>query len=363
MSELSRLRICFIAGTLGQGGAERQLYYMTSVLRKRCAHVEVLCLTQGEFWEPRISELGVGVTWVGRRGSKAGRLGRIIDLLRGHRPDVIQSQHFYTNLYAAGAARVLGAREVGALRNDGAGEVTATGMLLGRLSLRIPRLVAANSRAAIETAKKLGVRSDRLRFLANVVDTTAFKPGPASSNGPTRLLAVGRLEPQKRLDRFISILASIKERTSCQIKATIVGDGPERQMLTRQAEELGLVPGTIEFAGAVNNISEVYMRADVLALTSDWEGTPNAVLEAMAAGLPVVATRVGGVPEVVQAGETGFLVEPDDTEAFTESLLGLINNPQLRTEMGKRARRYVEANHSPDRLLESLASIYGVHPN
>jgi len=360
MSDLSKLRLCFIAGTLGQGGAERQLYYILRALRDNCARLTLLCLTKDEFWEKRIRELGVEIIFVGEGRSKAVRLARIIETLRTLRPDVVQSQHFYTNLYAAAAARALGIREIGAMRNDGVSEVRASGRLLGRLSLQLPRLIAANSRAAIRNAIGLGIPAARLRLLPNVVDTDQFNPSPSVGKNYVRLLGVGRLEEQKRFDRFLSIVAGLRPRLKERVRATIVGDGPERESLRRQAAELGLGADEIEFTGAVSDMAGVYRQADILALTSDWEGTPNVVLEAMAAGLPVVATRVGGVEEIVSSGETGYLAQAGDDAAMTDSLLRLINDDRLRTEMGARARQYVQANHCPRRLPEILAGIYEV---
>ena len=95
----------------------------------------------------------------------------------------------------------------------------------------------------------------------------------------------------------------------------------------------------------VQDMRQIYDQADILVLTSDFEGTPNVVLEAMASGLPVVGTRVGGVPEVVRHGETGYLVELDDNEQIADTLLTLIDSIQLRAEMGSRARNMC-ANHS-----------------
>ena len=132
-------KITFVAGTLGQGGAERQLFYILKALRQHQVEVRLLCLTQREFWETRIQDLGVSVTWAGESSSRLMRLRRILSELRQHRPDVLQSQHFYTNLYVALAARALGLREVGAVRNDVFSEIADGGRLLGRFSGRNPR--------------------------------------------------------------------------------------------------------------------------------------------------------------------------------------------------------------------------------
>src|SRR5215468_4676354 len=104
MSELSQRRICYLAGTLGQGGAERQLFYAVQALRQNGAGVRVLSLEAGGFWETPIKDLGVPVTCVGEGGSRFKRVMRIVKLLREEPADILQSQHFYANAYAAVAA-------------------------------------------------------------------------------------------------------------------------------------------------------------------------------------------------------------------------------------------------------------------
>ena len=116
MPELSKLRICYLAGTLGQGGAERQLFYAAQALRRSGARVRILSLEPGGFWETPIKDLGVRVTCVGEHGSRLRRVLRIVRLLREEPADIVQSQHFYTNAYAAVAALLLNPKGIGALR-------------------------------------------------------------------------------------------------------------------------------------------------------------------------------------------------------------------------------------------------------
>jgi len=142
----------------------------------------------------------------------------------------------------------------------------------------------------------------------------------------------------------------------------IVGPGCQNENLRSdleiQAQSLGLFPEIVQFRGGVSDVRSVYHEAAICVLTSDFEGTPNVLLEAMASGLPVVATNVGGVPEIVQHGQTGFLVEPGDLEGLTWAVAELVKNAGLRPKMGQRARAYVEENHSLHRLPAYLAGLY-----
>ena len=359
---LRSLRVAFIAGTLGQGGAERQLYYIVCALRRAGANVRLFCLTRDEFWENRIRDLGVEVEYVGRSESRTARLATIVSSLRKFGPELIQSQHFYTNLYAGVAGRLLGVQEIGAIRNDVVSEVRANGRFLGSLSLRLPRNIAANSRLGISNARSLGVDSSRLHFLPNVVDTEHFQPQQKSKSSPLRLLVVGRLVEQKRMDRFVEVLARLNSEFPGKFTATIVGAGSLRDTLEVQRNALGLSSKVLTFVGAAADMRSYYQQSDVLVLTSEWEGTPNVLLEAMASGLAVVSTKVGGVADIVTHNVTGMLVEATEkaaiVAAFCDLLERLSSNHMLRGDLSERARQFVVEHHSIDALPEKLGALY-----
>ena len=130
-----------------------------------------------------------------------------------------------------------------------------------------------------------------------------------------------------------------------------------RGTLEEQARALRLMPGVVTFKGAVSNIATLYQEADLFVLTSDREGTPNVILEAMAAGLPVVAANVGGVSDIVRQGMTGYLVDGEE-EGLVEALCRLIQRPDVRSMMAQRARAYVAAEHALDRLPGYLRALY-----
>src|SRR6185369_11670187 len=121
---------------------------------------------------------------------------------------------------------------------------------------------------------------------------------------------------------------------------------------------LGLRSDALRFLGRIPDMSSTYQQATIFVLTSEHEGTPNVLLEAMATGLPVVATRVGGVPEVVQHGRTGLLVSEDNLDELTNAIVELVRNPHRARDMGGRARAYVEQTHSVHQLHVHLAGLY-----
>lgn len=353
-------KVCFLAGTLGQGGAEQQLFYVLGALKRLGAVPRVLCLGQNEFWTERIAALGVAVVPVGQATSKLARLFRIIAELRRDRPQMFQSQHFYTNAYVGAAARLRGLIGIGALRSNGLMEVKDCGPVGGWLNLHVPHLIAANSQTSREHAIEQGVPSNRLFLLSNVVDTVRFNSDTDRHSEPVRLISVGRLIPSKRFDRFISLVARLRGTLNREVSGIIVGDGPLKDRLRAEVVLRGLPSSAIELYGSIEDSAPVYRKADVFVMTSEYEGTPNVLLEAMASGLPVVAPKVGGVPEIIRDGQNGFLVKSDDEEGFCAALERLVNDPQLRLSLGRRGRACVEANHSLEQLPAMLNALYAV---
>lgn len=362
MTELRNLRISFIAGTLAQGGAERQLYYILGALVRAGADIRVLCLTSGEFWEERITALGIPVIHVGQRESRFARLMRIAGEVRRHRPMIVQSQHFYTNPYAALAARMTGGCEIGAIRNDVISEIAANGRVLGPLCLRLPRRLAANSRAAIETALRLGARPRKILLLPNVIDTDHFSPSESAERDRIRIVTAGRLVEQKRIDRFLRIVAAVRARTARPVEVEIFGRGPLLDDLRSLARDLGLPDDVLRFTDVVADARKIYRDADIFMLTSDFEGTPNVVLEAMSSGLPVIATSVGGTVELIEDGESGFLSGADEIEKMISACIELIESPDLRSKVGARARARVVSRYSLDALPGILSEFYAELP-
>jgi glycosyltransferase involved in cell wall biosynthesis len=358
MTGIADIKVCFIAGTLGQGGAERQLFYILKVLRQQDTQVRLLCLTSGEFWEDKVRELGVPVEWVGASHSRLGRLRTIVDSLKRDIPDIVQSQHFFVNPYVGAAARFVGSRSIAAVRSDLVSEVYDRDQMIRRWGLKVCRIVAANSKSAMRRAVECGVPDRKLKFLPNVVDTNDFRPDRQGVRPRLFTIAsVGRLVQSKRHDRLLSILAKVKSMHAGNVTLLIAGDGPAKADIERDVDARGL-RSSVEFLGNCSDLRPVYRRSDALAITSDVEGTPNVLLEAMACGLPVVSTKVGGVPDVITHGVNGLLVDADNESAFAGELVKLHQNAELRESLGAQARLLMERHHSLSRLSRDLEDLY-----
>jgi glycosyltransferase involved in cell wall biosynthesis len=166
---------------------------------------------------------------------------------------------------------------------------------------------------------------------------------------------------QKRADRFLRVLRQIADRRpDLSFKGLVVGDGPLRSQLEQLANSLGLSPNRVAFLGELPDMKTAYEQSDLLVLTSDWEGTPNVLLEAMGCALPVVATNVGGVADIVEHKRTGLLAGIGQDASLAEAIVSLIENRQLREKMGAQARLSVLRRYSIDGLTESLMRVYQI---
>jgi len=355
-----RLRVAFVAGTLGQGGAEKQLVYMVRALLQAGVDVRVYALTRGELHEPALKALGVEPTWVGSHGHPLARLTSLALALRHFRPHVLQSAHFFTNLYVGLLFPVFRAVGIGAIRNDMPHEMEAN-PFWGKWLLTKVDAQVANSHEAVRSAIQFGVRQERVHCLPNIIDLSEFDfhSQHTSTLLPSRTVVatVGRLVHAKRFDRFIEALAIAREQAP-ELLGCIVGDGPERERLQALAQEKGLSNEHLLFLGRRHDVPALLRQAQMLALTSDHEGFPNVLLEAMAARLPVVTTPAGDSARVVRDGVTGYVLPFDDVRGFANRLVELAQSSALRSTLGNEGRALVEREYSGERLAASLLSIY-----
>ena len=168
---------------------------------------------------------------------------------------------------------------------------------------------------------------------------------------------VGRLVPIKNHDLFINVVAKIVKTKSIPVKFLVVGDGELFEPLQNRVKELGL-ENFIIFTGWEKDVDEIYKISDIVALTSLNEGTPVSIIEAMAAGKPVISTDVGGVSDVIQNGENGFVVPSNDCDDFALKLTLLIEDDKLRKEFGEHGRNRVRDFYCTERLVKDIKLLY-----
>ncbi len=358
MSESRRLRVALIAGTLGDGGAEKQLLYMTRALLSTGAKVRVYSLTRGEFYETPLRSLGVEPVWVGAASHPLVRLPALARMLSRFKPQIIQSAHAFVNLYAAFVARLLGALSVGAMRNSLKFSNEASG-IWKRWVVTAPNAMVVNSQSAWQeiTAAKL-VHARQLYLVPNAMDLDEFDAVRSNHTvPPATAIFVGRLISLKRVDRFLDSLAAARQLHP-SLTGIVVGDGPERASAETRARQLGLNPGHVTFLGRRGDVPALLRQAAMLVFCSEDEGCPNVILEAMAARIPVITTPAGDATVMVQDGVTGYVVPFDGVQEMSDRMVRLAVSPHLGRAMGEAGRRRVEREYGLSALAENLLRVY-----
>jgi glycogen synthase len=298
----------------------------------------------------------------------SGKLGQVIELRsqvaklkRAFAPDLVHINSFgpsvllhYDTANAHGAPLLLTLHtthqsiSAGSLGRDG---------LLGR-TLRTANWVTCVSNAVLAHWRQLVPEiSTYSSVVYNGLVAPALSPGPLPTD-PPRLLCLGRLAPEKGFDLALKAFASTVDRFP-SARLVIAGDGPARPLLEKQATELGLMH-CVEFVGWVppEKLPALINTATVVIMPSRYEGLGSVALEAALMARPVVAARVGGLPEIVLHQKTGLLVDDADHEALAEAILLLLNHPRTAAAFGDAARRRVQEVFSFDRYVDAYDALY-----
>jgi glycosyltransferase involved in cell wall biosynthesis len=290
-------------------------------------------------------------------------LGRIRHLVAELKPDIVQTHavksHFLIYLSGLWKTRPWIAFHHGYTTTDLKMRVYNQ---LDRVSLRKPARLVTVSRAFERQLMGQGIDSSRITVLQNAVDPRWAERVKNTDRAEARrklgiatgelvLLAVGRLSQEKAHIDLIQAFTLLRKKGR-QARLILVGDGPERSKLEQAAG-----PGVL-FTGQVHDTPSYYAATDVLVLPSLTEGSPNVLLEAMAAGVPVVATDVGGIPEIVRHRESALLVSPQRPDLLAQAIEEMLSSPELRRSLIARAQEIIAQNHTPEVRARTLIGLY-----
>ena len=350
-------RFLFVISGLGPGGSERQLAFLTEALHAAGHDVMVMVWNymETEVYVERIRAAG-GTIIPASGGSVAGKWRHLRRLVRAERPDVVHSYSYYLNAVVAAAAAGSGAMAVGSVRSMLGLALHETGPLLGRASARWPRRqIYNNGSAAADAAARRWWRPRQVIVVPNHIDVESFPETPVPDGTP-EIAAIGSLLPIKDWPRLLALAARLR-REGVPFRVSLAGEGPLRASLEEEIARLDL-GGHVTLLGHVADVKALLGRASLLVHVSSSEGSPNVVIEALAAGRAVVATAVGDVPRLVKDGKTGFVVPPgDDEQLFARAAL-LLRDRELRVRMGREARRAAREQFGTAALADEVLQAY-----
>ncbi len=352
---------------LNPGGTERQMIEQCKRIDRARFRPLVAAFHQGGTLVGELDQARVPVAAFPLHGSlahpnTAWQAARIAHLARRERVRIIHAHDFYANLVGAAIARLAGAKLVASRRDLMHWLSPAKRRALGWACRTADRVVANAAALARATVDELGVRPERVRLVPNGLDLAQFdadasnSPDPPLPEAPHPTVAVvSNLNlPDKGHADLLEAAARLAA-AGRPITLLLVGDGAERGWLAARATGLGL---DVRFLGRRRDVPRLLARVDAACLPSWAEGFPNAVIEAMAAARPVVATAVGGTPEAITDGEDGLLVPPRDPAALADALGRVLGDAPRARAMGRRARATVEARFSIDRAAKILDALY-----
>jgi glycosyltransferase involved in cell wall biosynthesis len=340
------------------GGTERQMTELVRRLDTQRFKVHVACFHRRGAWLPRVLECAASVVEFPIHGfarpATMGQLLRFARWCRRERIAVVHTCDLYANIFGLPGAALAGVRVRIGSRRELKPDKSGGQIRLQRLAYRAATKVVANSRAARQMLELEGVAPGSIAVIPNGVDPACF--AHPERTGPLRtVLTVANLRPEKSHETLLTAAALLGAHPTLRFQ--IAGDGPRREELERLAAALGL-SGRVEFLGHREDIPALLAAADVFVLPSRSEAFPNSVIEAMAAGLPVIACAVGGLLDLVDNGRTGVLVPPANPDALAAALGSLSEQPERARAMGAAARRTIQERYSFGRMVASFEDLY-----
>jgi glycosyltransferase involved in cell wall biosynthesis len=340
------------------GGTERQMVELVTRLDRTRFAPHVACFSAAGPLSSLVAAAGLPVATFPITGGFA-RPATWSQMLRfgrwctERRIAILQTSDFYTNIFALpGAALARVPVRIGG-RRELKTEKTVAKLLLQRAAYAAAHMIVANSAAAAARLGAERVAPRRVAVVPNGLDASVFSTRPVTR--VRRIVTVANLRPEKAHDVLLAAAADVVALRP-DVEFIIAGGGPLREQIEADVRRRGLARH-VRLLGHCDDVRGVLAAADLFVLPSRSEAFPNAVLEAMAAGVPVVTTAVGGLLELIEQDRTGMLVPVDDPRALAAAILGLVANPARANALAAEARRTAE-RYSFTRMVDAFEALY-----
>ncbi len=361
----TRARLLYVITDLELGGVPLHLVRLARHVRQQGFNATVVCLSRPGPVSELLAREGVRTEACGARGVwNVAALARLRDVIRSVDPDLIHTFLFHANVATRWVARSVGFDADRLICELQTVEIERRWHLpIERWTQRWCRCIVGNSPSVIEHLQRVGrIAPDRLRLVMGGVDVDlirAAEPIPRRELGwPDELpviLWVGRMDPIKGLDVLIQAVARVRAERPCLL--ALVGAGAARSAVDRAIASTGLREH-VRLLGPRTDVPRLLRAADLFAFPSRTEGLPNALLEAMAAGLPIVTTDAPGCRDVIRHGLTGLLVPPDNVERLAEAILALLGDPKAAGQLGQAGAEDARNRFGIARMFADYEALY-----
>jgi glycosyltransferase involved in cell wall biosynthesis len=355
----SAIPIAFFMTSFEPGGTERQMIELVRRLDRERWAVHVATFRGQGSWFPRVAAVADSIAEFPVTTFRSARtlkhLAAFARWCRATRISVVHTTELYSNIFGLPGAALAGVPVRIGNRREINPDKSAAQIAMQRGAYAAAHVVVANSRAAADRLRVERVPARKIRVIANGLDVGAVAPR-AFNPTPRKVLVVANLRPEKGHDVLIDAAAIVLTRFP-DASFEIVGGGPEREPLLARAAARG-VQSAFAFVGHQNDVPAKLAAADLFVLPSRSEAFPNAVLEAMAAGLPIVASAVGGIVELIDDNRSGVLVPAGDPQALADGICRLMADGRLAARCGDAARADASASYSFERMVSAFESVY-----
>jgi glycosyltransferase involved in cell wall biosynthesis len=348
-------RILFVTGQLECGGSERQLFNLAEALHETGIQVKVASFnSHDDHYSLRFRALGVEVECLPGGLMRVARLRRLV---RDWKPQVVHSFSNFTNFPVWLAIRGLPAAGVGSWRSDYRAPLLNYGRLRFWLNTHWPETIVINSMRALNEARaEMPERASSFVVVENGVNLREYEIQKIPSLPTCELLGIGSLTKVKRWDRALRVLRLLKDKR-LPVNLSIAGAGLLREALERLARDLH-IERSIRFLGLVEDVARLIPRYHCVIHTAESEGAPNAALEALACGRPVVAMNSGDIGRILRCQNGEYLVQQGNEAGMAEEIEKLINTPRSFERVGRANRAWMEENYSIERSTRGMLAAY-----
>jgi glycosyltransferase involved in cell wall biosynthesis len=362
-ASVTPLSVMQVVWSLVAGGSEMYAYTVAANLNAPKYASLICAVDKGGALEPEIQSKAIPYFVMDRRaGLDFGLMWRMVRLFKTNRVRVIHTHHFNQLFYSVLAAKLTGARIIHMEHSIEYLKSKKLRTALKLLSFFCDKVLAIGNDGADFLREQVGISKPKLGIIRAGVDLGLYGQSKRQSRAELGLdeqakvaVIVARLYPEKNHLMLLEAFAEVARRIE-HARLLVVGDGTEREAIERKIKELNL-GNAVQLLGVRRDVPRLLAAADLFVLSSDREGLPIAVLEAMAAGKPVVATAVGDLPTVVQDGETGRLVPPKNSAAFSAAIIEILTDLDLSLKLETNARRAAE-DYSLRAMLEKFDRLY-----